>query len=83
MDTQTIPPARANYAATALQSIIFDFYQEDYARKLKEKEDEKPKRVSPLVFQTLDAKIFDHISAIWNATGLDHCIRIKISEWKN
>lgn len=46
VDTQTIPPARANYAATALQCIIFDYYQEDYAKKLKEKEDEKPKRVT-------------------------------------
>ncbi|CAG4946849.1 unnamed protein product [Colias eurytheme] len=45
VDTQTIPPPRANYGSTCLQSIIFDFYQEDYARKMKEKEDEKPKRL--------------------------------------
>ncbi|XP_013187744.2 dynein intermediate chain 2, ciliary isoform X2 [Amyelois transitella] len=45
VDTQTIPPPRANYGSTALQSIIFDFYQEDYAKKMKEKEDEKPKRL--------------------------------------
>ncbi|XP_063540251.1 dynein intermediate chain 2, ciliary isoform X1 [Cydia strobilella] len=45
VETQTIPPARANFSSVALQSIIFDFYQEDYARKLKEKEDEKPKRL--------------------------------------
>ncbi|KAM3963317.1 dynein intermediate chain 2, ciliary [Aphomia sociella] len=45
VDTQTVPPPRANYGATALQCIIFDFYQEDYAKKLKEKEDEKPKRL--------------------------------------
>ncbi|KAL0820400.1 hypothetical protein ABMA28_006283 [Loxostege sticticalis] len=45
VDTQTIPPPRANYGSTALQSVIFDFYQEDYARKMKEKEDEKPKRM--------------------------------------
>lgn len=45
MDTQTIPPPRANLGMTALQSIIFDYYKEDYAKKLKEKEDEKPKRV--------------------------------------
>ncbi|KOB71777.1 Dynein intermediate chain 2, ciliary [Operophtera brumata] len=45
VDTQTIPPPRANYGATCLQCIIFDFYQEDYARKMKEKEDEKPKRL--------------------------------------
>ncbi|XP_059060753.1 dynein intermediate chain 2, ciliary [Achroia grisella] len=45
VDTQTIPPPRANYGATALQCIIFDFYQEDYAKKLKEKEEEKPKRL--------------------------------------
>lgn len=46
MDTQTIPPHRANFGSTALQSIIFDYYQEDYAKKLREKEEEKPKRVS-------------------------------------
>ncbi|XP_072942855.1 dynein intermediate chain 2, ciliary isoform X1 [Epargyreus clarus] len=45
VDTQTIPPPRANYGATALQCIIFDFYQEDYARKQREKEEEKPKRL--------------------------------------
>ncbi|KAJ8717180.1 hypothetical protein PYW08_005579 [Mythimna loreyi] len=45
VDTQTVPPPRANYGATALQCIIFDYYQEDYARKMKEKEDEKPKRL--------------------------------------
>ncbi|XP_050550779.1 dynein intermediate chain 2, ciliary isoform X1 [Spodoptera frugiperda] len=45
VETQTIPPPRANFGATALQCIIFDYYQEDYARKMKEKEDEKPKRL--------------------------------------
>ncbi|XP_049877274.1 dynein intermediate chain 2, ciliary [Pectinophora gossypiella] len=45
VDTQTVPPPRATYGATALQCIIFDYYQEDYAKKLKEKEDEKPKRL--------------------------------------
>ncbi|XP_052743911.1 dynein intermediate chain 2, ciliary [Bicyclus anynana] len=45
VDTQTVPPPRANYGATCLQSIIFDFYQEDYARKQREKEEEKPKRL--------------------------------------
>jgi hypothetical protein len=48
VDTQTIPPPRANFGSTALQCIIFDFYQEDYSRKMKEKEDEKPKRVKIL-----------------------------------
>ncbi|KAJ8717824.1 hypothetical protein PYW07_005754 [Mythimna separata] len=45
VDTQTVPPPRANYGATALQCIIFDYYQEDFARKMKEKEEEKPKRL--------------------------------------
>ncbi|KAJ2948558.1 hypothetical protein O0L34_g7812 [Tuta absoluta] len=45
VETQTVPPARATYGATALQSIIFDYYQEDHERKMKEKEDEKPKRL--------------------------------------
>ncbi|KAH9643649.1 hypothetical protein HF086_006125 [Spodoptera exigua] len=45
VETQTIPPPRANFGATALQCIIFDYYQEDYARKLREKEEEKPKRL--------------------------------------
>ncbi|CAH0590379.1 unnamed protein product [Chrysodeixis includens] len=45
VDTQTVPPPRANFGATALQCIIFDYYQEDYARKMKEKEDERPKRL--------------------------------------
>lgn len=45
VDTQTIPPPRANYGATVLQCIIFDYYQEDYAKKQREKEEEKPKRV--------------------------------------
>ncbi|CAG9123998.1 unnamed protein product [Plutella xylostella] len=45
VETQTIPPPRATYGHTALQSVIFDFYQEDYAKKLKEKEEEKPKRL--------------------------------------
>ncbi|KPJ09592.1 Dynein intermediate chain 2, ciliary [Papilio machaon] len=45
VETQTIPPPRANFGSTALQCIIFDFYQEDYARKMREKEEEKPKRL--------------------------------------
>nr|XP_037873705.1 dynein intermediate chain 2, ciliary isoform X3 [Bombyx mori] len=45
VDTQTIPPPRANYGSTALQCIIFDYYQEDYARKQREKEEDKPKRL--------------------------------------
>ncbi|CAH2089429.1 unnamed protein product [Euphydryas editha] len=45
VDTQTIPPPRANYGATVLQCIIFDYYQEDYAKKQREKEEEKPKRL--------------------------------------
>ncbi|XP_032519697.1 dynein intermediate chain 2, ciliary [Danaus plexippus] len=45
VETQTIPPPRATYGATVLQCIIFDFYQEDYARKQREKEEEKPKRL--------------------------------------
>ncbi|XP_068620599.1 dynein intermediate chain 2, ciliary [Battus philenor] len=45
VDTQTIPPPRGTYGSTALQSIIFDFYQEDYERKMREKEEEKPKRL--------------------------------------
>ncbi|CAH2042327.1 unnamed protein product, partial [Iphiclides podalirius] len=45
VETQTVPPPRANYGSTALQCIIFDYYQEDYARKMREKEEEKPKRL--------------------------------------
>ncbi|XP_013137600.1 PREDICTED: dynein intermediate chain 2, ciliary [Papilio polytes] len=45
VETQTVPPPRANFGSTALQCIIFDFYQEDYARKMREKEEEKPKRL--------------------------------------
>ncbi|CAB3228922.1 unnamed protein product [Arctia plantaginis] len=45
IDTQTIPPPRATYGSTALQCIIFDYYTEDYAKKMKEKEEEKPKRM--------------------------------------
>ncbi|XP_050674717.1 dynein intermediate chain 2, ciliary [Leptidea sinapis] len=45
VETQSIPPSRINFGSTALQSIIFDFYNEDYAKKMKEKEDEKPKRL--------------------------------------
>lgn len=45
-----MPPPRANYGATALQCVIFDFYQEDYAKKMKEKEEEKPKRVIRMPF---------------------------------
>ncbi|GBP08465.1 Dynein intermediate chain 2, ciliary [Eumeta japonica] len=45
VETQSLPPARATYSATALQSIIFDYYQEDYEKKLREREEEKPKRL--------------------------------------
>ncbi|CAK1584627.1 unnamed protein product [Parnassius mnemosyne] len=45
VETQTVPPPRANYGSTALQCIIFDYYQEDYAKKMREKEEEKPKRL--------------------------------------
>lgn len=65
VETQTIPPPRANYSATALQCIIFDYYQEDYAKKLREKEDEKPKRVS--MINVYYIKVFIMLVHFYNA----------------
>lgn len=48
MDTQTIPPPRATFSATALQSIIYDYYLEDQEKE-KEKEADKTKKVYNIV----------------------------------
>lgn len=72
VDTQTIPPARANYSATALQCVIFDYYQEDHARRLREKEEEKPKRLKKKTAKHLksaqqihDEKLAQRIREAW------------------
>ncbi|XP_075981347.1 dynein intermediate chain 2, ciliary isoform X2 [Anticarsia gemmatalis] len=73
VDTQTIPPPRANYGATALQCVIFDWYQEDYAKKMREKEEEKPKRMrkkaakhAKSAQQIHDEKLAQRIREAWS-----------------
>ncbi|XP_077292828.1 dynein intermediate chain 2, ciliary [Arctopsyche grandis] len=43
VDTQTVPPPRATFSATALQSIIYDYYLEDQEKE-KEREADKTKK---------------------------------------
>lgn len=58
VETQTYPPPRATFSATALQSIIYDFYQKDYESKESEREGEKPKKVPDFCIKFLKWVVF-------------------------
>lgn len=47
METQTVPPPRSTFGANVVQWTIYDSYNEDYARQLREKEREKEKEKKP------------------------------------
>ncbi|XP_033609005.1 dynein intermediate chain 2, ciliary isoform X4 [Cryptotermes secundus] len=47
LETQTVPPPRANFAGQVMQWIIYDAYQQDFEVQQREKEKEKKDKVVP------------------------------------
>lgn len=47
MSTQTVPPPTASFNSHVFQWIIFDEYQEDYARQQREKKEKERKQLVP------------------------------------
>ena len=45
LETQTIPPPRANFSEQVMQWIIFDAYQQDFEAQQREKEKDKKDKV--------------------------------------
>ncbi|KDR09636.1 Dynein intermediate chain 2, ciliary, partial [Zootermopsis nevadensis] len=47
LETQTIPPPRANFSGQVTQWIIYDAYQQDFEAQLREKEKERKDKIVP------------------------------------
>jgi dynein intermediate chain 1 len=54
LETQTIPPPRANFSGQVTQWIIYDAYQQDFEAQQREKKKEKKDKVVPT--QKLEVK---------------------------
>jgi dynein intermediate chain 1 len=70
LETQTIPPPRANFSAQVMQWIIYDAYQQDYEAQEREKEKDKKDKVASTQKLEVKRKDLETTSDVTNRTLL-------------
>ena len=81
LETQTIPPPRANFSEQVSKSISYDAYQEDYEAQQKE---ERKKKEKPAPGQKMEVKkkelkkTPDVDRALWSAKVLERMVNQNI-----